>query len=264
MTPSVFCGNAQGFTFLYNESNPDDASLSIQGINLSTTPIQINIPNANLFEGETIYINDMSFVDISNGYTPISSSLNGGLYNVESVVDDNTIAISQYNFSSGSYQTTIPFAFTPPTTVSNALYVGNGTVTLFPKLNLQSKDINIFASGGLQTKLSYIDFLMKPSQNASMTVNLYVNSSYSVQGNVLLGSNPPNYQSNVSTANSAPFYSPVPLYLRFRYFSTLAAQYFNINMTYNDALMNTLTTHTQDWELYAINAWVRPGGRITF
>lgn len=61
-----------------------------------------------------------------------------------------------------------------------------------------------------------------------------------------------------------PFYTPGSDYSWFRFYATLSAQYFNINITYDDEQMNTLNTHSQDCTLYAINAWCRPGGKIVF
>jgi hypothetical protein len=264
-SPVVFCGNAQGFTFLYNRTNPDEASLSIQGINVTMTPIQLTIPMHNLMEGDIIQINGMNFLNATTFLPITSTTLNGALYQVFNVMDANTITIAQWNTTNKTYDTNFPFSFTPTTANANVLYVGDGTATLFPKLNIQSKDINLYQQKGLQTKLSYLDFLMAPTDGASMTVNLFINSSYSVQGNIVLGSSPVKYQPEMQTSTTNAFYAGTPeIYSWFRYFSTLAAQYFNINLTYDDALMNQLVTHTEDWTLYAINAWTRPGGKIPF
>jgi hypothetical protein len=261
--PATVSGNAQGWTFLYNYSNPDDPSLSIQSINLTTTPIQLTIPNHNLLQFETFQIKGMNFLE-SVGFSPIECSLNNGLFNVLNVVDANTIEISQWDFSENSYTEDIVVTFTPVTPLVNVIYIGLGTLTLFPKLNIQTKDFNIYQNSGLQTKLSSIDFLIKPTSSASMSVFLYKNASPAVRGNFLISSNPATWIQDMETSGQNTFYSPVSDYSWFRFFTTLSAQYFNINLTYDDALMNTLSTHQQGWELYAINARCMPGGRITF
>lgn len=250
--PAITSGNQQGFVHLYGYVTPDESSLTITSVDLTTTPIQLTSPNHNLQDGEIIYIQGLMFVNSSSGL-PVSTSLNDTIYQV-SVIDVDTISISLWDFTTQQYGEDFPFTPNPAT----SSYIGGGTIILFPKLNIRTKDINLFQTLGLQTKLSRIDFLMEATISAAMSVILFINASPAVKGNLLVGNK------SMSTNLTKPFYPPSSDYAWFRFYATLAAQYFNINVTYDDNLMNTLTTQQQDWTLYAINAWCRKGGKNVF
>lgn len=243
---SVVSSNQQGFVHQYGYTTPDEQSLAIESIDLTVFPISLVSPDHNLQPFEIIQLNGLNFLD-SVTFSPLSSSLNGGLFQV-SIVDRNTFTISKWNREEQEYE--INFPFTPVTT---ATYVGGGTITLFPKLNIKTKDINLFQTKGLGTKLSKIEFLMLPTPSSAMSVILYVNASPAVTSNMA---------THVSSVLTNPPYIPASEYSWFALYATLSAQYFNINLTYNDDLMNDITTHEQDWTLYAINAWCRPGGKL--
>ena len=249
--PAITSGNQQGFVHLYGYVTPDEPSLTIEAIDLTTTPIQITSVNHNLQPEEIIYITDLQFLN-SGGTVVLPTDLNDKTYQV-AVLSPDVISISKWNTVTQQYENN--FAFTP---VTSALYVGGGQMTLFPKLNVQTKDINIYQSKGMNVKLSYIDFLMEATPSAAMSVILFINSSPSVKGNLLVG------QKNMSTALTTSFYPPASDYSWFRFYATLNAQYFNIDITYDDDLMNNIETHRQKWTMLAINAWLRPGGRNPF
>lgn len=257
--PLIVAGNQEGFVSTYQEDYgyqlssaiQEEPSLSISAVNLTTTPIQLTVTNHNLANLEIIYITNLNFVD-SAAFTTLATDLNNEFYQV-TIIDANTISIAEWDVANQTYDNN--FSFTP---VSSAVYVGGGLITLVPKLDIMTKDINLFQQQGLQTKLSYIDFLMAPSPNAAMTVNLFINSSLVQTSNMLIWNQP------MSTVLTADFYRPGSDYSWFRFFATLAGQYFRINVTYNDNLMNTVSTHTDPWTLYAINSWVRKGGKIVF
>ena len=250
--PFITSGNQEGFVHLYGYVTPDQKSLSVTAVNLSVTPITLTVINHNLQNGEIIYVRGLLFSN-STTFVPVATSLNDTIYQV-SVVDANTISLSFWNTTTLQYEQ--DFSFTP--VAATSVYIGGGSITLFPKLNIRTKDVNIFQGQSLQTKLSRLDFLMEATPSAAMTVNLFVNSSPAVRGNLLVGNK------QMSTALTAPFYPIASDYAWFRFYATLAAQYFNINITYDDGLMNTLATHQQDWILFAINAWCRKGGKNVF
>lgn len=114
-------------------------------------------------------------------------------------------------------------------------------------INVNSTNFGTYSIGGEWTLLV-----------AGMSVQLFLNSSPSISGNILVG--------NLELGNTGTpsFYGPSSDYAWFRFYSTCAGQYFNILMTYDDSLMNTFYTHQQDWILNAMNVWVRPGGKIMF
>lgn len=259
--PAIVVGDQQGFISMYGYDAPDSVpqsvaasdqpTLAITAIDLTVTPISVTSPNHNLQTGEIVYLSGMMFLN-SSTFVPVTTDLNDEIYRVR-VTGVNTFVLSKWSFDQKIYYEN--FSFTP---VSSSLYVGGGLITLFPKLDVITKDINIFQMQAAQTKLSYIDFLMETTTQYGMTVNLNLNSSRSVSGNMLVGNK------GVSTVQTKPFYPGGADYAWFRFYATLAAQYFNIEMTYNDDLMNQLSTHQSQWVLLGINAWVRPGGKLIF
>lgn len=258
--PDIVSGNQQGFVHLYQEDSGDqvafaiqeEPSLTITAIDLTVTPISLTVNNHNLLDGEIIYFFGLMFVN-STTFVPVSTDLNDNFYRV-TVVDSNTITISKWNTTNKQYDN--DFSFTPDPATS--LYIGGGTITLLPKLSITTKDINLYQAKSLQTKLSRIDFLMQPSNDAAMTVNLILNASTSISGNLLVGNK------EMSTSLTPPFYPPGSDYSWFRFYATLSAQYFRVNITYDDTLMNTKSTHIAPWTMYAMNAWTRPGGKNIF
>lgn len=259
--PSIVSGNQEGFVHFYQEDFgvqvnfpiQEEPSLSITDINLGLSPIVLTIINHNLSSGEIIYIDGLQFLDPSNNFAPLTTDLNNQFYQAN-FIDANTIFIAKWNNSSMQYETN--FSFTP--SPASYLYVGGGRVTLIPKLDAQTKDINIYQTKSLQTKLSRLDFLMTPSQNAAMTVNILPHA-ISLQGAVV-----PIWSTNMTTYLVAGFYPTVADYSWFRFYTTIASQYFRIELTYDDSLMNMQSTHSNPWTLYAINSWVRPGGKNVF
>jgi hypothetical protein len=211
--------------------------------------------------GEVIYLLGLQFID-SSTFLPVTTNLNNTIYSVYAVVDANTIQIAFYNTNQvvpgyvvlGTAAGT--WSFTPD--ISASIYVGGGTVTLFPRPSLITKDINLYQQKGIQTKMSRIDFLMEPQpNNTAVTVNIILNSAPSLTANMLL--TPSNFPIQNDVTQSP---GDTIDYYWFSFYQTLSAQYFRIQLTYSDALMNTLTTHQSHLTLYAINAWTRPGGRL--
>lgn len=258
--PDIVAGNQEGFVHLYQEDSgaqvaftiQEEPSLSITAIDLTVSPINLTVINHNLLDGEIIFIHGLNFLDAIT-FLPIVTDLNDNFYSIE-VIDSDHITIFKWNFTNQQYDGNFPFTPDP----TNYLYVGGATITLIPKLDIATKDINLFQVQSLQTKLSRIDFLMTPTNNSAMTVNLFINASPAVKGNLLVGNK------SMSTVLTPAFYPPSSDYAWFRFYATLAAQYFRINITYDDNLMNTASTHSSPWTLYAINAMCRAGGKNVF
>jgi hypothetical protein len=249
--PFITSGNQQGYVHLYGYVTPDQQSITIHNIDLTTTPIRVTSANHNLQPDEIIYITDLKFLN-SSQTSIVSTDLNNKTYSV-SIIDENTLGLYKWNTTSQRYENN--FSFTPATT---SVYTGGGQITLLPRLSAKTKDINIFQSKGMLTKLSYIDFLMEPTTTSAITVELNINAGTAVKGNVSTG------QKNLSAQLTTPFYTEGSGYAWFRFYATLSAQYFNINITYDDDLMNTYLTHAQKMTLLSLNAWCRPGGRNPF
>ena len=93
---------------------------------------------------------------------------------------------------------------------------------------------------------------------AGMSIELFLNSSPSITGNLIVGNR------QLQTSQVAPFYGPASDYAWHRFYSTCTGQFFNVLMTYDTNLMNTLATHQRDWVLNGMTVWVRPGGKQVF
>jgi hypothetical protein len=341
--PMIVSGNQQGFVNFYQIEGPqgdggvpanEQPSLTITAIALTNGVVTLTSTNHNLQPGEIVYITGMQFIS-SSTFLPVTTSLNNNLYYVQ-IVDVNTIQIYQWSFALNQYG---GFTYTP--ILADAIYVGGGMMTLFPVPFIQTKDFNPYQTKGLQTKISYIDFMMdvtdqppvgfiqgatqanpcvitsaghglysgqqifisgvsgmtqlNTSQNyyvtvidtntfsininstgyspyianggwiliaAGMSIQVLMNSSPVTSGNILVGN-----QSLGTTGNNpffSPFFSQGSQYAWNRFYTTCAGQYFNIIMTYDNNLMNTIYTHTQDLTINAINVWIRQGGKILF
>jgi Ubiquitin-activating enzyme E1 FCCH domain len=209
----VTSGTQHGFINIYQNPNAETPqsittlyapSMAITAINLSVSPNQLTIPNHNLANNEIIYIQNTIW---SGGGDP---GFNNVIFNV-TVVDANTITLSLWDFASQNYNA-IDF-------VSLASYIGNGIVTLFPKMNIQGKDFNPFQGQGKQFKLSFIDFqmdanLLSPAI-AATTIQLFVNSYLGEQANLLAtnqelinSSQTCNFITNATKANPCQITSP--------------------------------------------------------
>lgn len=259
----VVAGNQQGYIHLYASKTPDDPSLSISAVTFTPVtifPITININNHNYIDKEIIYLTDLHFISTVN-FLPVTTSLNNAFF-IVTVISANVIQLSQWNFTTQSPQSVFPISFMQgitPIPVTQLMYVGCGESTLFPKLNIFSKDINIYQNKGLGIKLSHLDFLMQPHTNSAMTINIWLNAANnSVSGNMATG------QTGINLNLDPAFYSQASEYSWFRFYASASGQYFNINITYDDNLMNTLSTHQTQLTLYAINAGVKRGGKIIF
>lgn len=93
---------------------------------------------------------------------------------------------------------------------------------------------------------------------AGMSVQLFLNSSPSISGNLIVGNR------ELKTTQTPPFYGPASLYAWYRFYASCAGQFVRVGIDFDDILMNTLTTHQQEWVLNAMNLWGRPGGKIMF
>ena len=243
--PFIVAGNQQGYISYYMDNNMDDPSLAITSIDVSMTPVQLTVPNHNLMQGEIIYITNVLY--------SVSTDLNNQFFQVN-VIDDNTISLLKWNSTSQEYENF--------TSTSSGTYLGNGELALIPKMFVATKDFNPYQQQGKQIKLSYIDFLMDATPSAAMTVQLYINSiltqAPAASGNFLVGND------NVETSLTAPFYPQSSQYAWHRFYATLAGQYINVVLTYDDDQMNSLATHQQSWEMNAYTLWHKPGGKILF
>lgn len=253
----ITAGNAAGYVHYYGYQTPDDAQNFITAIDLTTTPIKITVPNHNILDEETVYLSGLMFTD-TNLSTAVSltTNLNDKIY-LAKYIDDNNLSLFKWDFTQNIYISN--FSFTPVTT---AYYVGGGQMALFPKLDVMTKDFNPFSKDGNQIKISYVDFLMDVDTDSAMSVNLYSNTYLAYTGTVVIGNR------SLETDQPEPYFgnnavNPSDI-LWHRFYFTLAGQMIRIQMTYSDALMNTITTHRSDWVLNAMTIWCRKAGKQVF
>lgn len=114
-------------------------------------------------------------------------------------------------------------------------------------ISIDSTNFGTYTAGGVWQLLA-----------AGMSVQIYLDASPSIFGNLVVGNR------ELKTTQTAPFYGPASTYAWYRFYATCAGQYIRFLMTFDDILMNTLTTHQQDWILNAIQIWARQGGKIVF
>lgn len=202
----VTAGNQQGFVSIYE--NPEGEtnigsnlmfapSLFISAVDFTAHPTEFTIPSHNLANGEIIYLTGT----VWNGTDP---AINNVIYRV-TVPDINGTNIITLGLWDGDNYAAVDI-------ISSATYLGNGLVTLLPKMNIVTKDFNPYQGKGKQFKLSYIDFQMDATQLfpsiPAVTIQLFINSYLGEQGNLLVGnkelinsSQQANYITDASQAN---------------------------------------------------------------
>ena len=237
--PWVVSGNQQGFVHYYAAVTMDQPSLAITAINVGVSPVQITVPDHNLESGETIYITGVLYTT--------STNINNRIYNV-SRFDGNKLELFEWNFTTEQYDIA--------SVTATGTYIGGGRVTLLPFIDMRTKDFNPYAEIGRQMRMSYIDFMLDVTDTASMSVNLWLNSSpATVKGNMLIGNR------NVPTSTPQPYYTPTSQYAWHRFYAQVVGQFVGVQLTYDDNLRNKLLTYQQDWELNSFTLWSIPGGR---
>jgi hypothetical protein len=251
--PSIVIGNQEGFILSYGYNTFDDPGLSITAIDL-TGPVTLTIVNHNLESGEILYLTNINFL---NGSTIVPTSLNNNFFQV-TVLTTNLVELSQWDTVAVPHEYVTDFVYTPA--LGAATYVGGGRAALMPKMDIQTKDFNPFQDKGYQVKIGHIDFQtdVPGAPDAAMTVNLLLNSSPIATGNVLVGN------TQVEQFTPQPYYLPGSDYAWHRFYATSTGQYIKLQMTFDDDLMNQLSTHTSGWTLNAISLWVRPGARTPY
>lgn len=333
-------GTQHGFINIYQ--NPDAATnqsssimyaptMVITAVDFTQHPTQITIPTHNLVDGEIIYIQNTIWSGTDPGLNQVIYRVT--IVNIAGVPSPNIITLSTWDQVSQNYDAV--------DITSSAVYLGGGTVTLLPKMNIVGKDFNPFQAAGKQFKLSFIDFQMDANIESpaitAITVQLFVNA-YLSQANLLTTNqeilnssqtcgfitnatqaNPceitsqdhslitgtviyignvkgmtqlnttlytitvvdanhftldntdstgfsPYTAGTVGNWNATPVdgqtYQSGSQYAWYRFYSTQFGQYLRIALTYDDSLMNQLSTHQTTMELNAMNIWFREGGRL--
>ena len=196
--PMIISGNAQGWIHWYQypdaETNADatvnmneNESLAIKEITLSASAdISLKIINHNLEQNEIIYVAGLLFVDEATD-TAVTTSLNDEFYQV-TFTDDDNVTLKQWNFTAEQYEGTSHdnIAYTPDPADGDT-YMGGGKLALIQNLDIITKDFNPFVETGSHIKMAYTDFMTDATPNSAVSIDLFVNSSFSVKGNILAG-----------------------------------------------------------------------------
>jgi len=247
--PRIAAGNQQGFVGYYGYVLPDETSLTITAFDTSVVPNQLTVRNHN-FQGDDSAPDQQSgeIIKVTGAiFSGADPGLNDNYYQVK-YVDLDTISLFIWTGTT----------FAALDLANGDTYVGNGSITVFPKLFIMTKDFNPYLQSGNQLKISYIDFLLDATAASAISVILYVNSSLSVQGNLLVGN------TEVESNLTSPFYVPASEYAWHRFYATAAGQFIRIAITYNDELMTSDVTHRSNMILNAYTIYTRLGGKTVF
>ncbi len=98
------------------------------------------------------------------------------------------------------------------------------------------------------------------------TITVVDSNNFTLNNTDATGFTPYNPDPPSGTWNTTPTngqtYIPGSEYAWYRFYSTQYGQYLRLGMTYDDSLMNQLSTHQTPMELNAMILWFRQGGRI--
>lgn len=230
--PFIVAGNQQGFVFIVDaDKSSNEQSLYITDMDSGTE--ELSVINHNLM------INDYVLVEDCQGIT----SLNGTVFQVQSVVDADTIILD---------------------TTFTGTYTGGGKLTRISNLNLQSKQWNPGTPVGQQFRMPYMDFLLDRTEDGEVSVDYLVDSTSGqsiqdqVNAGVLLGDN--TLRTRVEDNST---YQPNQVRIWHRYFLQSQGSFIQIKIFMTDDQMRDLDISQSDFVLDAINIYVEPSGRIT-
>lgn len=167
----------------------DQESLFIKDVIAGAT-VQLTIPDHNLLNDEFIYVTNLIYVNVT---VAGSTTLNDKIYQI-SVIDKDTIQLFYWDVHEN--ELVEDFIYTNVGT-----YFGGGSIALFPKLYIETKDFSPLKQQlGQNIKTSYIDFLFDASTPSPINVLMKMNTTLMAQGNIDIGNN------NIETANGKTGY----------------------------------------------------------
>lgn len=251
--PFVIVGNQQGFIHYYGYHSDDEQSLSITAIDRTVTPPRLTILNHNLLDGDIIYLENIDFIDTSDSST-VATDLNGRTFRVSTLVpyDADIVEITEWDSTIPSYISN--FSYTPAS--GTGTYIGNGTATLLPKMDIITKDFNPFIMEGKQIKLSYIDFLTDETSTGQVSINIFADTTTKESGNLTIG------QKELQTQSNSLFPIQNSDIIWNRFFSSVFGQFIATQITYDDDQMNDRSILDEPFTLSAMILWVKKAGRL--
>lgn len=156
---NVVAGNQEGFTFIiYNPPSASDSrnspALQITNISIASNIITLTIINHNL------YITDYIILENLQGTGDLPTTLNNLVFDVDAIVDANTIQVI--------YDGTDSLTGT---------YTGGGTVARVSQVDILTKQYNFYNQAGTNFTVNKIDFNVDKTSNGEVTVDSFASFS---------------------------------------------------------------------------------------
>lgn len=222
----IIFGTPEGFVLILNPERYRNApSLQITNMAIAATGIiTLTIINHNLTSQpiEFDFDNDFILLESIVADATTMTTLNGTIFNVESVVDANNVTINTNNRS-----------FAP---LVSGTYAGGGTAARVSNIQIKSKQWNPYVEEDRSFYLAKIDFAVVKTETGEITVDYYPSSSQvpmiqegvnseSILGNSILETKPYN-------ANIYPFETFQDLLWHPIYFQSVGT-FIQIGMSFN-------------------------------
>ena len=229
--PDIVSGNQQGFTHIIDaDKSSNEQSLYIKDMDSGTE--ELTVINHNLSEDSYVRVDD------AQGIT----SLNGSIFQVQQVVDANTIILD---------------------TTFTGTYTGGGKLQRISNINITSKQWNPGTPIGQQSRMPYIDFLLDRTEDGEVSVDYFIDSTSgtSIQDQVgsgtLLGNN-----TLYTRPEDNNTYQPNQVRIWHRYYLQTQGQFIQIKIFMDDDQMRDSEISESDFVLDGMILYLEPQGRI--
>lgn len=258
----IVMGTPEGFVLQLNVDQMRNApSMSITNIGPAlgggavgqfsspTGILTLTIIDHNLTANPTDNDYDNDFILIENvvADTATQTFLNGTIFQVDSVVDDNTITINtQGGLTSGTYK-------------------GGGTAARVSNIQIKSKSYNPYVDKDMNVAISKIDFAVKRTAAGAITVDYYTSNapismldagvaSGAIMGNGILETSPYDPKYYPMEQYQDLLWHPITIQSSGEFIQLI--MYFSL-----DQMLNP-TVSLSEFELQAITLYAQPTGRL--
>jgi len=144
----VLAGNQEGFVFIVDpETTRNAPALQITDMTFVGNLVTLSVQDHNLSTEDFIVIEN------AQGIT----SLNDNVYQVNTVVDSNTITVLQVGVS--------------------GTYTGGGTIGRVSRIDIKTKQYNFYLKEGRNAYVSKVDFFVTKTSEGSITIDSFPSSS---------------------------------------------------------------------------------------
>jgi hypothetical protein len=226
--PNIAFGNQQGYV---EQITPEDVSnaVSLQITAIITDPMGLRITSKqhNLFEDQYIRLSTV------NGVT----GLNGNIYQVVQVVDENIFIIDA------------------PTPLVGT-YIGGGEIEVISEINITTKQFTPYWEKGNRYELKYIDMLFDRTSEGELFVGIYIDFNDSTNmadpGNGSVLGFP--VISTAAEGSTQPYYSfqSQGSQIWKRFYTVAMGETFQVQLTFSDTEMRNYTVATSEVVLHGM------------